>query len=237
MSSAPNVIEFPSRPALLGLAPEGEAERAVSAERRRIARELHDVVAYSFATISLQAGVATHVLEERPEQAAAALAAIKSASKEALDELRSILGMLREVDETTFTSSAPGLGRLDALAASTTAAGVSTCIRISGRRRPLEASVDLAAFRIAQESLANVLRHAGPAAAVVTITYESDCVLVEVEDNGKGPAPDSRPSPGSGHGLVGMRERAAAVGGELETSRVPGGGFRVRARLPVSGRS
>jgi signal transduction histidine kinase len=115
---------------------------------------------------------------------------------------------------------------------------VPTRVRICGRPRPLEASVDLAAFRIAQESVSNVLRHAGPASAVITIVYEGDSVLVEVEDNGSGQTIRGRAeSEGSGHGIVGMRERALAVGGELETCSLAEGGFRVRARLPVAGRS
>jgi signal transduction histidine kinase len=142
--------------------------------------------------------------------------------------------MLRRVED----DAAPGLGRLDVLASTTTAAGVPTGVRVVGRPRPLAATVDLAAFRIVQESLANVLRHAGPASALITIVYDGDVVIVEVEDDGSGETIGSRaPSAGSGHGIVGMRERALAVGGELETCSRPERGFCVRARLPVSGRS
>ena len=234
MSSAPNVIEFPRRTPNVERTLQTETQAAVSEERLRIAREIHDVVSYSLATIGLQAGVAARVMHDQPQQVEVALQAIKSASKDALGELRSILGMLREVEDVVGT----GLGRLDALAATTTGAGVPTQVRINGRPRPLAASVDLAAFRIAQESLANVLRHAGAASAVVTIVYERNFVLVEVEDDGNGDASGDRvSSAGSGHGIAGMRERARAVGGELETSFRPEGGFRVLARLPVSGRS
>jgi signal transduction histidine kinase len=237
MSSASNVIEFRRRQTRRDHGAGLDTSRAVSEERVRIARELHDVVAYSFATISVQAGVAAHVLEEQPEQAAEALAAIKSASKEALGELRVILGMLRCVDAVESPLSAPGLARLDALAASTTASGVPTHARVEGRPRQLPSAVDLAAFRIVQESLANILRHAGPASAVVTIRYERDGLTVEVEDDGGGTAGGNcAPSEGSGHGIAGMGERARALGGEFEAGPRPHGGFRVRARLPVLGR-
>jgi signal transduction histidine kinase len=237
LSSPSNVIEFPGWRLRPDRSPELEVQHAVSEERLRIARELHDVVASSFATISVQAGVAVHVLEEQPAQAAEALKAIKSTSKEALGELRAILGMLRTFDDEA-RPAAPGLGRLDALAARTTAAGVTTQVRFEGRPRPLPAVVDLTAFRIVQESLANVLRHAGPASAVVTISYERDRLTVEVEDDGCGDARSNRePSEGSGNGIAGMGERALALGGEFEAGPRPEGGFRVRARLPVLGRS
>ena len=237
-SSPSNVIEFPGWRLRPDRGPELEVQRAVSEERLRIARELHDVVASSFATISVQAGVAVHVLEEQPAQAVEALKAIKSSSKEALGELRAILGMLRTFDDDEARPCAPGLGRLDALAARTTAAGVTTRVRFEGRPRPLPAVVDLTAFRIVQESLSNVLRHAGLAAAVVTISYERDRLTVEVEDDGCGDAlSDREPSEGSGNGIAGMCERALGLGGEFEAKPRPEGGFRVRAHLPVLGRS
>ena len=238
LSSPSNVIEFPGWRLRADPTSELNVQRAVSEERLRLARELHDVVASSFATISVQAGVAVHVLEEQPTQAMEALKAIKSSSKEALGELRAILGMLRTADEDEAHSSAPGLGRLDALAARTTAAGVTTELRLVGRRRPLPAVVDLTAFRIVQESLTNVLRHAGAASAVVTIGYERDGLTVEVEDDGWGNTRSNRePSEGSGNGIAGMRERVLAIGGEFEAELLPECGFRVRARLPVLGRS
>jgi signal transduction histidine kinase len=238
LSSRSNVIEFPGWRLRPDRTPGLEVQRAVSEERLRIARELHDVVASSFSTISVQAGVAVHVLEEQPDQAAEALKAIKSASKEALGELRTILGMLRTVEGDGARPSAPGLGELDGLAARTTAAGVTTRVRIEGRPRPLPAVVDLTAFRIVQESLCNVLRHAGPASAVVTISYQRDRLTIEIEDDGRGAACSNRePSEGSGNGIAGMQERALALGGEFEVSSRPEGGFRVRARLPVLGRS
>lgn len=236
VSSAATVIEFPRRQPRLDPAFENEARRGAAEERQRITREVHDVVSYSLATISVQAGVALHVLEEQPDKAAEALGAIKSASKDALNELREILGVLRQAEDLQSRRGAPGLGRLDVLVEGTTAAGVPTELRVVGRRRPLPASVDLTAFRIVQEALTNVLRHAGPATAVVTVAFEREALVIEVEDDGRGPALESS-TLGSGSGIVGMRERAAAVGGEVEASRRRDGGFRVSARLPVLGRS
>jgi signal transduction histidine kinase len=238
LSSPSNVIEFPVWRLRTERNSELDVQRAVSEERLRIARELHDVVASSFATISVQAGVAVHVLEEQPAQAVEALKAIKSSSKEALGELRAILGMLRTAEDDEAQPSAPGLGRLDVLAARTTASGVTTQLRLVGRPRPLPAVVDLTAFRIVQESLANVVRHAGAASAVVTISYERDGLIVEVEDDGCGETrSNGEPSEGSGNGIVGMCERVLAVGGDFEAKPLPERGFRVRARLPVLGRS
>jgi len=238
LSSPSNVIEFPGWRLRTERNSELDVQRAVSEERLRIAREMHDVVASSFATISVQAGVAVHVLEEQPTQAMEALRAIKSSSKETLGELRAILGMLRTADEDEAQPSAPRLGRLDALAARTTAAGVTTQLRLVGRPRPLPAVVDLTAFRVVQESLTNVVRHAGAASADVTISYERDGLTVEVEDDGCGETRSNRePSEGSGNGIVGMSERVLALGGEFEAKPRSEGGFRVRARLPVLGRS
>jgi signal transduction histidine kinase len=235
MSSVATVIEFPRRRPEIDSALEHEGRRAAAEERRRITREVHDVVSYSLATISVQAGVALQVLEEQPDKAGEALSAIRSASKDALNQLREILGVLREVDGSQPGRCAPGLGQLDALVESITAAGVRTELRLTGRRRLLPAAVDLVAFRIVQEALTNVLRHAGPATAVVTISFEREALVVEVEDDGRGHAIESS-SPGSGSGIAGMRQRASTVGGEVEASRRQGDGFRVRARLPVLGR-
>ena len=205
---------------------------AVDAERLHIARELHDIVAYSFATINMQAGVAAHLADDRPEQAAEALRAIQAISGEASRDLREMLGVLR----TTRRAEGPrhGLARLDNLAATVTGVGLPTRIVVSGRARSLPPAVDRAAYRIAQEALTNALRHAGQASAVVTVRYESDRLVLEVVDDGHGPEPKrAEPAPGSGHGINGMRERALALGGELDAGPRPGGGFRVRACLPV----
>jgi signal transduction histidine kinase len=234
MSSAPNVIEFPGARARADRVREDELLRAASEERLRIARELHDVVAHSFATIKVQAGVALQFLDDAPEQLVGALHAIDSASKEALGELRSILGMMRGIDGAGSRASAPGVDRLQALAENMTAAGVRTVVVVTGHERSLPPAVDLTAFRIAQESLSNVLRHAGAASAVVTLGYERDCITVQVENDEDGHASPPVESPnGPGHGIVGMRERVAAIGGELEARLRPEGGFRVFARLPL----
>ncbi len=222
---------------------EDDARRRVDEERLRIARELHDVVAHTMATINVQAGVAAHVLTDRPDAAAAALHAIKTASKDALRELRAILNVLRQADEADPTRPAPGLAQLDALIAGTTRAGLVTSLRRTGNVRPLPAEVDLAAYRIVQESLTNAIRHAGPATAAVTLDYGDAELRINVSDTGRGApaAPGSAaaagqqaPAPGfAGHGLIGMRERAASVGGTVRAGPAVPGGFLVAARLPI----
>jgi signal transduction histidine kinase len=209
------------------------SRRMVDAERLRIARELHDVVAHSIATINVQAGVATHVIERRPEQAAVALVAIKESSKEALRELRGILAVLRSVDDHAPRFPEPGLDRLQALAATTAEAGLPVNVELKGRPRPLPRTLDATAYRIIQESLTNALRYAGPARAAVTLTYGEQQLLLEITDDGVGTNNDSD---SAGLGIVGMRERAAAFGGELEAGPRPDGGFRVKAVLPLAAR-
>jgi signal transduction histidine kinase len=209
--------------------------------RLRIARELHDVVGNGFAAITLQASAAEHNLVTSPDQAAAALRAIQAASAEALRELRVILAVLRSTDVEPAeepADEAPGLARLDALLAATGAAGVATRVETIGQRRSLPAQVDLAAFRIVQESLTNVLKHTRASIAKVEIAYEHRRLLVEIVDDGRGPADEAMAGGGpddgrAHHGIVGMRERALAVGGTLEAGPLPGQGFRVRAELPI----
>ncbi len=180
------LAEVEDRAAGADRAREEEARRRVDAERLRIARELHDVVAHSIAMINVQAGVAAHVISEQPDEAARALVAIKGASKEALRELRTILDVLRQADEGDSMAPAPGLSQLDALVSTTTQAGLPTMLTVSGAARRLAPIVDLAAYRIVQESLTNVLRHAGPASASVSVTYRADDVVIAVEDDGRG---------------------------------------------------
>jgi signal transduction histidine kinase len=212
---------------------EDDARRRVDEERLRIARELHDVVAHTMATINVQAGVATHVLADRPDAAAQALQSIKLASKEGLRELRAILNVLRQADEADFTQPAPGLAQLDTLITGAALAGLATSLSQAGQARPLPAAVDLAAYRIVQESLTNAIRHAGPATASVSLTYDDAELRIDVADTGRGsPAPAGE---GSGHGLIGMRERAASVGGVVEAGPAREGGYRVAARLPLDG--
>jgi signal transduction histidine kinase len=183
--------------------------------------------------INVQAGVALHVNEQLPEQARSALDAIRQASKEALTELRSVLDILRQGDEQAPRSPTPTLARLDSLVAQSSAAGLTVRTETIGEVRPLPFGVDVAAFRIVQEALTNVARHAGPATATVQITYGDRDVTVQVDDDGHGPAQQAKSE--SGKGILGMRERVAALSGEMEAGRRPGGGFRVRARLPLDG--
>src|SRR5437868_4505160 len=213
---------------------EEETQRRVTEERLRIARELHDVVSHSISTINVQAGVAAHVMGERPEQAREALLAIKDTSKDTLRELRGILQVLRQVDEVEPREPAPGLAQLDILVDTASEAGVPTTTSIIGTARPLPAAIDLAAYRIIQESLTNVIRHAGRASAEVTVAYEPAIVVVEVTDDGRGPVAGSQ-GDANGHGIAGMRERVKAVGGELEVGARNGRGFRVRATMPTNG--
>jgi signal transduction histidine kinase len=213
---------------------EEETQRRVTEERLRIARELHDVVSHSISTINVQAGVAAHVMGERPEQAHEALLAIRDTSKETLRELRGILQVLRQVDEIEPRAPAPGLAQLDILVDTTNRAGVPTRASITGLVRPIPRDVDLAAYRIIQESLTNVTRHAGRASAEVTVAYQPAKVVVEVTDDGRGLAADGN-TEASGHGIAGMRERVHAVGGELEVGARNGRGFRVRAIMPTNG--
>jgi signal transduction histidine kinase len=209
-----------------------QARRAVDAERLRIARELHDVVAHTMATINVQAGVAAHVIDRQPEEAAQALEVIKRASKEGLRELRGILNVLRQADELDERSPAPRLAQLDALVENATRAGLPTSVTVQGQARTLAPTVDLTAYRIVQESLTNALRYAGPTIARVTLSYTDEELHVEVLDGGRGRA-DGIPE-GAGHGIPGMRERAEAAGGTLIAGPGPEGGFRVQARLPLS---
>lgn len=212
---------------------EEEERRRASEERLRIARELHDVLAHNISMINVQAGVALHLMDERPEQARTALAAIKEASREALAEVRSVLGVLRRVDESAPRSPAPGLARVTDLVSRADAAGIRVRTSTEGDPRPLPAGVDLAAFRIIQEALTNVTRHAGPGvSATVRIAYGDDELLVEIADDGHGVVAGDLP--GGGNGIAGMRERVTALGGELDAGPRPGGGgFRVRASLPA----
>jgi signal transduction histidine kinase len=214
---------------------EEEALRRASEERLRIARELHDALGHHLSLINVQSGVALHLNEQLPEQARSSLAAIKQASKEALAELRSVLAILRQEGEPAPRSPTSTLARLDELVSRAAAAGLEVLTQVEGDARPLPFGVDVAAFRIVQEALTNVARHAGPATAIVRVSYGEGDLTVEVDDDGRGrPAANGD---GSGKGIVGMRERVATLGGDLEAGPRPGGGFRVRARLPMDGAS
>jgi len=217
-----------------------DAQRRIDEERLRIARDLHDVVAHTMATINVQAGTAAHVAAERPDVAVQALHTIKAASKDGLRELRAILDVLRRADEADPTQPMPGIGQLGTLIDRARQAGLTATFGVAGRQRPLPAAADLAAYRIVQESLTNTIRHAGPATAAVSLTYLDSELLVEVTDTGRGLAgPGPRDGdlpdrvPGTGHGLAGMRERATSVGGTIQAGPLADGGFRVAARLPA----
>jgi signal transduction histidine kinase len=275
---------------------EEEARRRASEERLRIARELHDVLAHNISLINVQSGVALHLIDERPEQARTALVAIKQASKDALREVRATLGALRGVDEELPRSPTPSLARLDELTARMAGAGLEVRTRVAGEPRQLPAGVDVAAFRIVQEALTNVARHAGPATATVQVTYGERDLTVQVDDDGRGVPAAARAGTGTGssggggtsagtssgggtstsgdaaasgtsaggggtgtraggggpgtgtgtgggagggggggNGILGMRERATALGGELQAGPRPDRGFRVLARLPLDG--
>jgi signal transduction histidine kinase len=218
---------------------EEEARRRVDAERLRIARELHDVVAHTMSMINIQAGVAAHVLDERPEQAAQALSAIKEASREGLRELRAVLNVLRKVEESEDTAPAPRLDQLTALIDASNQAGIRTTLHLEGMQpTSLPEGLELAAYRIVQESLTNVLRHAGPGAcASVTVSFLPGRLVLDIVDDGK-PALVAAGSivgsgVGAGAGIPGMRERAAAFGGTVTAGPRDGGGWRVTAVLEV----
>ncbi|MET8120750.1 sensor histidine kinase [Micromonospora sp. NPDC005189] len=216
-----------------------QARRRTDEERLRIAQEVHDVVGHGLAAISMQAEIALHLLPKRPEQAEIALTAISRTSREALDELRVTLGAVRQGAER---GPVPGLARLPALRDRLAGAGLAVEMRVVGDPRELPAAVDLAAYRVVQEALTNVLRHAGVSDAEVTVGYRAEELTVEVTDRGTGAAGDGVDPAGDGdgngdgvggHGLAGMRERVAALGGRLAAGPRAEGGFRVYARLPV----
>jgi len=213
---------------------EEAGRRLAYEERLQVAREVHDVVGHGLAVINMQAGVALHVLGRHPEQAAESLNAIKRTSKDALEDLRGTLALFRQPDSANGARRpAPGLDQLDSLVATMADSGLSVEVLVTGGRIKLPAAVDLAAYRILQESLTNVLRHAGSASATVRVDYSADQVGLEVSDRGRGrTARDIRTG---GHGIVGMRERATAIGGSLEAGPRPDAGFQVRAALPLAG--
>lgn len=207
---------------------EEEARRRVDAERLRIAREVHDTVAHAIAVINVQAGVTAHVLDKHPQQARATLVTIEQTSARALRELRVTLGVLRGADEDG-RAPAPGLDRVEELVGVAREAGLDVTVKSEDAIRELPGAVDTAAYRILQESITNVIRHAGPTKVTVALAQGVDDLTIRVSDEGRGPA-DSN---GSGRGIQGMRERCALLGGELTAGPRPAGGFEVYARLPV----
>lgn len=215
---------------------EEEARRRVAEERLRIARDLHDVVAHHIALVNVQAGVAAHVMDKRPDQAKEALAHVREASRSALNELRATVGLLRQSgDPEAPTEPAPGLDRLDELVGTFRSAGQHVEVARADSDTTLPAAVGLAAYRVIQEALTNVQKHAGTEAkAEVSVVRVGPNIEITVLDNGAG---EDEPADGGGHGLLGMRERVTALRGTLTTGPRYGGGFRVHAILPVKTRS
>ena len=205
------------------------AREAVTDERARIARELHDVIAHDVSVMVVQAQGAARVLEGEQPEVRAALAAIETTGREAVDEMRRLLGVLRRSDEEMAFAPQPSLTALDALMTAVREAGLPVALEIVGDPVALPPGVDLSAYRIVQEALTNALKHAGPARARVVVRYAADAVELEVSDDGAGVAD----APGTGHGLVGMRERVALYGGDLQAGRLHEGGWTLRARLPL----
>lgn len=206
-----------------------ETQRRLGEERLRIARDVHDVVAHAMVAINVQAGVAAHLLDRDPDQARSALRAIKTASGDALSDLRSTLGVLREREDAAPVAPAAGLHDLEELTGTLRAAGVRVGLDVELDRAP--AAVHAAGYRIVQEALTNALRHAGASRVDVRVRRAQESVRVEVVDDGIGEAASCE---GTGNGLRGMRERAVALGGELACEPVAGGGWRVLARLPAT---
>jgi signal transduction histidine kinase len=215
--------------------------RVLAEERLRIAQELHDVVAHSMSVIAVQAGVGAHVLADRPEQARAALDAISATSRGTLTEMRRLLGVLRDSDGKRDHAPAPGLADVPQLVDDVRKAGVPVTLNVEGSSVCVNAGVELSAYRVVQEALTNVIKHAGAASHVdVTVKYLPGSLAVEIVDDGRGAAAVPSVNGGhvdngaveSGHGLVGMRERVELWGGELAVGPVSGGGYRVKALLP-----
>ena len=203
---------------------EESVRRATAEEQARIARELHDVIAHNVSVMVVQAAAADDVFETQPARAREALQAIERTGRAALTELRRLLDGVR----TTEFAPQPGLAGLDALVEGVRAAGLPVTLEVEGELGDLPAGLDLSAYRIVQEALTNAIKHAGASAAEVRVRRTSDEVELEVVDDGVAPV-----SNGRGHGLIGMRERASLLGGEVEAGPQPGGGFRVKAKLPL----
>ena len=213
---------------------EEDERRAIALERSRIARELHDVLAHNLSVMVVQAAGARQVLEKNPERAVEAASLIERTGREALAEIRQLFGPVRRGGGAEPLSGAQSIARVDDLARRAREAGLRVELRVTGDAVELPAGIDLAAYRIVQEALTNTLKHSPGARARVTVAYEPNEIVLSVEDDGEGPRDDYElGGAGGGHGLVGMRERAAVYGGVVQAGRGPDGGFAVRARLPT----
>jgi signal transduction histidine kinase len=212
---------------------EALSRQAVAEERLRIARELHDLVAHSLTTIAIQSSTGRLALPYHPDVALHALATIETTSRDATREMRQLLGVLRQADDTTADlDPPPGLDNLDALVDGIRHAGVTVQVRIEGTPKPLSKGLDLVAYRVVQEALTNVAKHAGGAAtAAVLVRYDDEQLTLEVVDDGSGHEPADGDQPG--HGIVGMRERVTSMGGRFAAGPKRSGGFRVDAWLPI----
>jgi signal transduction histidine kinase len=224
------LAEARDRLAEVELQQDREAARRVAEERLRIARDVHDIVGHSIAAVTLQAGLARDLFDERPDEARDALDVVVRTVRDAMADLKMTVGVLRSgAPDSDDWAPTPGLSNVDNLAELSGQLGASVTVSRTGSPRPLPGVVELSAYRIIQESLTNVTKHANATSATVTIHYGPAELTIEVTDNGRGPVNGG----GSGYGMVGMTERAAALGGKLEVGPGPTGGFRVCARLPV----
>jgi signal transduction histidine kinase len=203
-------------------------------ERLRVAQEVHDVVGHGLAAIKMQADIALHLLPKKPDQAESALTAISRTSTEALDELRTTLAAVRWTESNAARSPVSGMDRLDDLRRRMSAAGLRVDVEITGSPRSLPAAVDLAGYRIVQESLTNVLRHGGEMVASVRIGYETDAVVIRISNPAAPVAAES--TWGNGLGIPGMRTRVTALGGDFTAGTTPDGRFEVHAAIPTDGR-
>jgi signal transduction histidine kinase len=224
--------ELAERAELAEHAREDEERRAVMAERNRVARELHDVLAHNLSVVVVQAGAARRIVGRDPERAAEVAALIELTGREALAELRHLFGPVRRSDGSP-PSELPGLDDLERLATRVRHAGLEVDLRIEGEPVPLPAGVDLTAYRVVQEALTNALKHASAEAATVMLSYEPNELALTIEDDGDGLGAERLDTLGGGHGLVGMEERVALYGGLLQAGPREAGGFAVRARLPT----
>ena len=211
--------------------PVAAADRAVAQERRRIARELHDVVAHSVSVMTVQAGAVRRLLRPDQERERQALEVVEATGREALTEMRRLVGLLREQGSMPEFSPQPSMRAVDVHVGTVREAGLPVELEIDGAPRELPPGVDLSAYRVIQEALTNALRYAGPAQAWVTVRWSDDTLELEIANDGR-----SEPGVGGGgHGLAGLRERVALVGGTVDSGPRPGGGFVVRAQLPIGG--
>ena len=213
---------------------EENARRAILDERVRIARELHDVLAHHVSVMGIQAGAARQVLKQYPEKALNSLSLIETSSRQAVAELYRLLDLLRDEKQVESFKSQPGLGQLGKLVAEMQASGLHVQVNIEGEKREIPPAVDLSAYRIVEEALTNTLKHAGPAEVTVVLDYQNDKLVLDISDNGNGDTGNEDQVP-HGKGLMGMRERVKLLRGEFWAGNAQGGGFRVMAKLPLSG--